>query len=143
MSLTVATLLKHLDTLNGRDFETVYRKRPFKLLFHDTVKLRIRIESRDLSVPLSILLLGIVQLLARREFSRQMCVELLGKEWGYDFVARMLLECEDVCLKAGTHDLVLIRIRQADRSKALVKPPPNGTRAQNPHPVSLQAGSDA
>jgi hypothetical protein len=134
MSLTVASLMQNLDTLQGRDFETVYKKRHFKLLFHDTVKLRIRLEHRDISVPLSILLLGIAQLLARKEFSRQMCIELLGKEWGYGYIARMLLECEDVCLKPDCQELVLSRVRPVNGKNGPVKPPPNGNSAKNPNP---------
>ena len=130
MSLTVATLMQNLQSFQGRDFETVFRKRRFKLLFHDTVKLRLRLENRDISVPLSILLLGIAQLLARKEFSRQMCVEILGKEWGYPFVARMLLECDDVCLKPNAGALVLSRVRLTNRKRLPVKPPPNGFHAR-------------
>jgi hypothetical protein len=125
-------MMQNLQSLYGRELETVYRKDPFKLLFHDTVKLRIRLPQRDVSIPLSILLLGISQLLARREFSKQMCVELLGKEWGYALVARMLLECDDVCLKAECRDLVLTRIRVQNDRKASLKPPRNGNRAVNP-----------
>jgi len=126
-------MMQNLESLHGRELETVYRRDPFKLLFHDTVKLRIRLPSRDISVPISILLLGISQLIARREFTREMCITLLGKEWGYGLIARLLLECDDVCLKAGSRDLDLIRIRPAKRVAVAPKPPPNGNRAKNPN----------
>jgi hypothetical protein len=128
-------MMQNLETLYNRELETVYRRDRFRLLFHDTVKLRIRLPNQDISVPLSILLLGISQLLARREFSREMCLTLLGKEWGYGLVARLLLECEDVCLKAGTRDLVLLRMRSRKRVNMPIKPPPNGNHAKNPNGV--------
>ena len=132
MTLTVANFMQNLESFRGRDFQTVVQQRPFTLLFHDTTKLRIRIEDRDLSVPISILLLGISQLLARREYSKEMCVQLLGKEWGYSFVARMLLECDDVCLKPGEKRLVLTRIRLNRPRPAPVKAPLFATVATNP-----------
>jgi len=135
MSFNVANMMQNLESLYGRELETVYRRDRFKLLFHDTVKLRIRLPNQDISIPLSILLLGISQLLARREYSREMCLTLLGKEWGYGLVARLLLECDDVCLKAGTRDLVLLRIRSPKRVNTPVKPPPNGNHAKNPNGV--------
>jgi hypothetical protein len=124
--------MQDIEMFHGRDFTTVFQQRPFKLLFHDTVKLRIRLEDRDISVPISILLLGVVQLLSRKEFSRDMCLRLLGKEWGYQFVARMLLECDDVCLKPNAKGLILSRIRLKTSPPAPVKPPPNGNHAANP-----------
>lgn len=132
MCPVTANLMQNLETYHGRDFKTVFKEKPFKLLFHDTTKLRIRLEDRDLSIPISILLLGISQLLARREFSRGMCLELLGKEWGYQYVARLLLECDDVCLKADTRELALVRVRRNGYANNPVNAPPNGCRAVNP-----------
>jgi len=125
--------MQNLQTFHGRDFETVFMKKPFKLLFHDTVKLRIRLENHDISVPLSVLLFAIVQLLTRKEVTSRMCREILGKDWGFGYVAKILLECEDVCLKPGAESLYLVRVRPANRNNVPVKPPPNGNSARNPN----------
>jgi hypothetical protein len=124
--------MQNLDDFRGRDFRTVFSEKPFKILFHDMTKLRIRLEHRDVSIPISILLLGVAQLLARKEFSKQMCFEILGRDWGYPFVVRLLLECDDVCLKSGANKLELVRIPRNVSGKFPVKPPPNGSRAENP-----------
>ena len=124
--------MEKLETFHGREFKTVFRQSPFKLLFHDTTKLRIRLHDRDISVPISILLLGIAQLLARKEFSKEMCILLLGKEWGYPFVARLLLECDDVTLKPNAKGLILSRIKAKRSQPAPVKAPEEVTVAVNP-----------
>ncbi len=129
MSLTVANLMQNLETFHGRNFETVFQKRPFTLLFHDTTKLRIRLETRDISVPLSILLFSILQLLTKKELTSKMCREILGKDWGFGYIAKILLECDDVCLKPDAGFLYLIRVRPISGKRAPVKPPPNGNHA--------------
>ena len=132
MTLTVANFIDKLETFHGRELKTVFQQVPFTLLFHDTTKLRIRLPERDISVPISILLLGITQLLARKEFSRDLCILLLGKEWGYPFVARLLLECDDVTLKPNVNGLVLSRIKLKRSQPAPVKAPEEYTVAMNP-----------
>ena len=124
MALTVSDLMQNLNTLYNRELRTIVQQKAFTLLFHDTTKLRIRLEDRDISVPISILLFGICQLLTEKEFSREMCKQILGKEWGYGIVARLLLECEDVCLKPGAPGLTLLRVKVERRRLAPVKPPP-------------------
>ena len=132
MTLTVANFLQQLETFHGREFRTVFQQRPFTIIFHDTVKLRIRLEDRDISVPISILLFGIAQLLAVKEFDRDMCSNILGKDWGYPFVARLLLECDDVCLKPGATSVALARVRPERRRLAPIRPPVTETVATNP-----------
>ncbi len=137
MTLTTATLMQDLESLYGRDFETIVTKRPFIMLFHDSAKLRIRLEERDISVPISILLLGIAMLLAKRKFSKRMSVELLGKDWGFGYIARLLLECEDVCVGSEDRELTLMRVKLSRNGKGRVKPPPNGKAACNPEPARI------
>lgn len=123
MSLRVRNFIQNLDSFHGREFETIFQKKPFTLLFHDSVKLRFRLESRDISVPLSILLLGITLLLTKKEFSRSECVKLLGKEWGFPHVAAMLLECEDVRVKPVYGDFVIERVKIEKERAAPVRRP--------------------
>lgn len=130
MTLLVKNFIEHLDSFHGRELETVFQKKRFTLLFHDCVKLRFRLESRDISVPLSILLIGINLLLTKKEFSKSLCVKLLGKEWGFPHVARMLLECEDVCLKQNVKEFTLVRIRLQKNNHAPVKRRPIETCAR-------------
>jgi hypothetical protein len=132
MAITVVNFLKHLESLHGCEFKTVYGQKPFILLFHDMTKLRIRLPDRDLSVPISVLLFGIIQLLTRKEFSRDICAEILGRDWGFPFVARLLLECDDVCIKADESKLVLSRIKLKAEHPLPVKPPEPCTTAVNP-----------
>jgi len=124
--------MQHLETYHGRDFKTVYRQAPFTLLFHDATKLRIRLSDHDVSVPISVLLFSIIQLLTKREISSRTCREVLGKDWGFAYIARILLECDDVCLEPNGSKLVLNRIRRSKGPFEPVKPPPNGCRALNP-----------
>lgn len=133
MAIYVSNLMTHLEEFQGRDFETVYKKEPFKLLFHDTTKLRIRLPDRDISVPLCILLIGIVELLAHKKFSRDICVQRVGKEWGYSLVARLLLECEDVTIDPQSYYLELIRIPKRKNGQGSVKRPESATVAVNPN----------
>jgi len=145
MTLKVSSMLESLDSFHGREFETAFSRKKFILLFHDTTKLRIRTEQRDLSVPISILMLGIAQLLARREFNRAMCHEILGKEWGYQFIARLLLECDDVCLKAGVRELALVRVRRENGRNGKIRPPHDGSRSTvrtAERPELLESGAD-
>jgi hypothetical protein len=132
MSLTVANFMKHLELFHGKEFRTAYQQKPFTLLFHDSVKLRIRLETHDISVPISILLFGIVQLLVHKEFDREMCNTILNKDWGYPFVCRLLLECDDVCLKPGVNALALNRVKVERHHLAPIKPPIAETVATNP-----------
>ena len=132
MTLTVANFIQNLETFDGREFRTIFQQKPFRLIFHDTTKLRIGLEQRDISVPISILLFGIAQLLAVREFDRLMCKQILGKDWGFPFVARLLLECEDVCLKPNTYGTVLTRIKIRRPEFVPIRPLDVGTVARNP-----------
>jgi hypothetical protein len=124
--------MQELDTFVGREFRTVFQQKPFTLIMRDTVKLRFQLEYRDISVPISILLFGIAQLLAVKEFNKEMCSRILGKDWGYPFVARMLLECDDVCLKPGAYGTVLSRVKVERRRLTPMKPPVAETVATNP-----------
>jgi hypothetical protein len=130
--LTVATFLENLASLEGREFKTIFQEKPFKLVFYDTVKLRIGLPDRDISVPISILLFCMVQLLAVNEVTKKMCTDILGKDWGFAYVARLLLECEDVCMKRGETGMVLTRVPVQKHKFVPIKPPARETVAGNP-----------
>jgi hypothetical protein len=121
--LLVRDFFQNLESLHGREFETVFQKKPFIFLFHDTTKLRFRLETRDISVPISILLLGIMLLVTKKEFSRSMCEKLLGKEWGFPHIASMLMECDDVRLKPCRGDFVIERVKIEKEKPAPVRSP--------------------
>jgi hypothetical protein len=121
--LLVRDFMQNLESFYGRKFEIEFQKKPFMLLFHDTTKLRFRLESRDISVPISILLLGIMLLVTKKEFSRSMCQNLLGKEWGFVLVARLLMECDDVRQRPCHGDFVIERIKIEKEKPAPVRSP--------------------
>jgi hypothetical protein len=132
MTLTVANFIQHLETFNGHEFRTVVHQKPFTLLFHDSVKLRIRLETHDISVPISILLFGIVQLLVHKKLESGMCRTILGKDWGFGYIARLLLECDDVVLEPSAYRIILNRIKPEKHRLAPIKPPLAETVATNP-----------
>ncbi len=133
MTLYAANFIEHIESFQGREFESLGRVEKFKFLFLDTTKLRIRLPNRDVSVPLSVLLLGINQLLARKKFSKEICERLIGKYWGYSLIARMLLECEDVALDPDGRGMALIRIPKNSKVKEQIAPPDKQTVAVNPN----------
>ncbi|HEX9745326.1 MAG TPA: hypothetical protein VGB30_07855 [bacterium] len=132
MNLRLISLLQNLHHLHGQKYFTQYPQRQFEFLFHDTTKLRFRLEDRDISVPISILLLGIIQLISRKHFDKAACTEILGKDWGFQFVARILLECDDVGVGEGYgFKLVPIAKARSHEYEEFVPPPaaksnPNG-----------------
>jgi len=134
MNISISNFLQNLESLHGREFQTLYQKTPFTLLFHDTTKLRIRLEYRDISVPISILLLGLLQLVSRKKFDKSMCTEILGKDWGFQFVVRLLLECDDVILSSDPGPTTIVRVSKkqtAQESVNFVAPPPKESVAIN------------
>jgi len=133
MPLYVSNFLDHLESLHGREFETVFQKKKFTLLFHDTTKLRFRIEHRDISVPLSILLLAILRLITHKCFDGETSIHLLGKDWGYGYIAKMLLECDDVELDPEIRGLALVRIPKRKNGSAPLKRPEIPSVAVNPN----------
>jgi len=133
MPLYLADFLDNLEQFHGREFETVFQKKKFKLLFHDTTKLRFRLEHRDISVPLSILLLAILRLITHKCFDSETSIYLLGKDWGYGYIARMLLECDDVELDPEIRGLALVRIPKTSNGHGTVKRPEKPFVAVNPN----------
>ena len=76
MTLYAANFIEHLESFQGREYDALFRGDKFRFLFHDTTKLRIRLPDRDISIPLSMLLISINQLLARKKVSKEICEKL-------------------------------------------------------------------